>query len=218
MLKRVLPFVLCAVLVLTLAACAPAEEPVAPEAPAAAEVQNQVPVEPKDIPIEGFPSQGPEDAPILIIEFSDFECPFCTRWHEDVYQPLLEEYPDQIRLVYRNFPLVGLHANAYLAAEAAMCAGDQDNYWGYHEKLFQSELGLRESALHEYAAQLELDAETFSECLISGKYTAFIKQDIDYAMSIGVQSTPTFYVNGQLVVGAQPLPVFRSIIDAELAK
>lgn len=188
------------------------------EAPLAAEAPQQAPAENVDIPTEGYPSQGPEDAPIVIVEFSDFECPFCTKWHNEVYKPLLEEYPDQIRLVYRNFPLVGLHANAYLAAEAVLCAGDQDSYWDYHEKLFENELGLREAALHEYAEQLELDADIFRECLVSGKYTEFVKNDIDYAMSIGVQSTPTFYVNGRAVIGAQPLSVFQSIIEEELAK
>ncbi len=81
-------------------------------APPAAEAPQQAPAENMDILTEGYPSQGPEDAPIVIVEFSDFECPFCTKWHNEVYKPLLEEYPDQIRLVYRNFPLVGLHANA----------------------------------------------------------------------------------------------------------
>jgi len=99
-----------------------------------------------------------------------------------------------------------------------MCAGDQDAYWPYHEKLFESELGLREAALHEYAKQLELDTDSFESCLSSGKYTDFVKEDMDYAMSIGVQSTPTFYVNGQVVIGAQPIQVFRQIIDEELAK
>ena len=178
----------------------------------------QAPAEPRDVPIEGFPSEGPDDAPIVIVEFSDFECPFCTKWHNEVYLPLLEEYPDQIKLVYRNFPLTSLHANAYLSAEAAMCAGDQDAYWAYHEKLFESELGLREAALYEYADQLQLDTGSFENCLSSGKYTDFVKEDMDYAISIGVQSTPTFYVNGRLLIGAQPLQVFSQVIDEELAK
>ena len=187
-------------------------------APAAEAQAPQAPAEPRDVPIEGFPSEGPDDAPIVIVEFSDFECPFCTKWHNEVYLPLLEEYPDQIKLVYRNFPLTSLHANAYLSAEAAMCAGDQDAYWAYHEKLFESELGLREAALYEYADQLQLDTGSFENCLSSGKYTDFVKEDMDYAISIGVQSTPTFYVNGRVIIGAQPLQVFTQIIDEELAK
>ena len=190
------------------------------EVPAADEVQ-QEPAQQEairyDIPTEGFPFDGPEDAPIVIVEFSDFECPFCTKWHNETYLPLLEEYPDQIKLVYRNFPLTSIHPNAYLSAEAAMCAGDQDAYWPYHEKLFVGEHGLSKLALNEYARELELDTATFEECLESRRYQDFVRADMDYAISIGVQSTPTFYINGQLVVGAQPIQVFRQIIDRELA-
>ncbi len=177
----------------------------------------EAPAERRDIPTEGFPSEGPYDAPIVIVEFSDFQCPYCTKWHNEVYQPLLEEYPDQIKLVYRNFPLTSIHPDAYLAAEAAMCAGDQNSYWAYHEKLFQSEYGLSILALNEYASELQLDTATFEECVDSQKYTDFVRNDMEYAMSIGVQSTPTFYINGQLVIGAQPIQVFRQIIDSELA-
>lgn len=170
-----------------------------------------------DVPTEGFPSEGPADAPIVIVEFSDFQCPFCTKWHNETYQPLLDEYPDQIKLVYRNFPLTSLHPDAYLSAEAAMCAGDQDSYWPYHEALFEGAYGLSEDALKQYAKELGLDTATFNECLDSNAYKDFVRADMDYAMSIGVQSTPTFYVNGILIVGAQPIQVFRSVIDDELA-
>lgn len=181
----------------------------------------EAPTEPAlvlDIPTEGFPSEGPDDAPIVIVEFSDFECPFCTKWHNETYLPLREKYPDEIKLVYRNFPLTGLHANAYLAAEAAMCAGDQERYWDYHEALFESKLGMGADAFKAYAAELGLDTATFNECLDSRKYKDFVKEDMAYAASIGVQSTPTFYINGKPVIGAQPLAVFEQIIQAELAK
>ena len=170
-----------------------------------------------DVPTEGFPSEGPDDAPIVIVEFSDFECPFCTKWHNETYLPLLEEYPDQIKLVYRNFPLTSLHPNAYLAAEAAICAGDQDRYWDYHEALFENQYGLSEDALLQYAEELGLEMDSFSTCLIEREYKDFVRADMDYAISIGVQSTPTFYVNGILIVGAQPIQVFRSVIEDELA-
>lgn len=173
---------------------------------------------PRDVPTESFPSEGPDDAPIVIVEFSDFQCPFCTKWHNETYLPLLEEYPDQIKLVYRNFPLTSLHPDAYLSAEAAMCAGDQGRYWDYHEALFESIYGLSQDALKQYAEELALDTVSFDECLDSHKYQDFVRADMEYAMSIGVQSTPTFYVNGQLVVGAQPIQVFRQIIELELAK
>jgi protein-disulfide isomerase len=181
------------------------------DAPAAGEVRRV------DVPTEGFPFEGPVDAPIVIVEFSDFQCPFCTKWHNETYKPLLEEYPDQIKLVYRNFPLTSIHPDAYLSAEAAMCAGDQNRYWDYHEMLFEGIYGLSEDALRKYAEELDLDMATFNNCLDSQTYKQFVRDDMDYAASIGVQSTPTFYVNGTLIVGAQPIQVFRSVIDDELA-
>lgn len=191
----------------------------APTAPAVAQQQNAEPAVAQrvDVPTEGFPSEGPDDAPIVIVEFSDFECPFCTKWHNETYLPLLEEYPDQIKLVYRNFPLTSLHPNAYLSAEAAMCAGDQDRYWDYHEALFESQYGLSQAALIQYAEELNLEMNAFTTCVEERQYKDFVRADMDYAMSIGVQSTPTFFVNGQAVIGAQPLDVFRQIIELELA-
>ncbi len=185
--------------------------PQAADAPAAAAA-------PRDIPTDGFPSEGPDDAPIVIVEFSDFQCPFCTKWHNETYLPLMEEYPDQIKLVYRNFPLTSIHPDAYLSAEAAMCAGDQDRYWDYHEALFESVYGLNSDALKQYAEDLGLEMTSFTVCLNEHEYKDFVRADMEYAMSIGVQSTPTFYVNGILIVGAQPVQVFRSVIDDELAK
>lgn len=170
-----------------------------------------------DIPTEGFPSTGPDDASIVIVEFSDFECPYCTKWHNEVYLPLIEEYPDQIKLVYRNFPLVGLHANAFLASEAAFCAGDQGEYWAYHEKLFEGEYGLGETAFLTYAQEINLDMATFSDCLTSHKYKEFVQADMDFAAELGVRSTPTFFLNGLAIVGAQPLEIFTQIIEQELA-
>lgn len=191
---------------------APTTTPVVAQEAAPAQVQYV------DVPTAGFPSEGPDDAPIVIVEFSDFQCPFCTKWHNETYLPLLEEYPDQIKLVYRNFPLTNLHPDAYLSAEAAMCAGDQDRYWDYHEALFESKYGLSEDALKTYAEELGLEMNSFTVCLEEGEYRDFVRADMDYAMSIGVQSTPTFYINGRVVVGAQPIEVFRQVIDAELEK
>ncbi len=195
---------------------APAQE----EAPSAA--GEQLPAEEQeitryDIPSDGFPSEGPDDAPIVIVEFSDFQCPYCTKWHDETYKPLLEAYPDQIKLVYRNFPLTSIHPDAYLSAEAAMCAGDQDRYWDYHEALFESKYGLGIDSLKQYAEELGLDMDTFSSCLDSHEYQEFVQADMDFAANLGVRSTPTFFVNGLAVVGAQPMQVFQQIIDSELA-
>lgn len=169
-----------------------------------------------DIPTEGFPSLGPEDAPIVIVEFSDFQCPFCRRFHDETYQSLLEAYPGQIRFVYRNLPLTSIHPAAMPSAIASLCAKDQNAYWDYHEKLFSSEQ-LDEETFIRYAADLGLDTEKFTACLASGEHDAEIQEDMSFAIDLGVQSTPTFFVNGLAIVGAQPLANFQQLIDKELA-
>jgi protein-disulfide isomerase len=169
-----------------------------------------------DVPSDGFPSIGPADAPITIVEFSDYQCPFCRRWHEDVYEPLLAAYPGQIKLVYRHLPLTSIHPDAMAAAEAAMCAGEQDAYWPYHEKLFGSET-LGNQTYVQYAQDLSLNMETFESCLTEHRYQAEIESDSNFATDLGVRSTPTFFINGLALVGAQPLDVFKQIIDKELA-
>jgi len=169
-----------------------------------------------DIPTDGFPSLGPADAPITIVEFSDFECPFCRRFEQDTYQGLLDAYPNKIRFVYRNLPLTSIHPDAMDAAIAALCANDQNVFWKYHDKLFSSET-LGQATYLQYAADLSLNMDTFKACLTSGSHDAFIKQDMDFSLGLGVQSTPTFFINGLAIVGAQPLASFQQIIDKELA-
>ena len=169
-----------------------------------------------DVASEGFPSIGPADAPITIVEFSDYQCPFCKRWHDEVYQSLLNEYPGQIRLVYRHLPLTSIHPDAFPAAEAAMCAGEQNSYWPYHEMLFSNtELG--SSIYTRYAQELGLDLNSFETCVAERKYEENVQSDLDFALGLGVRSTPTFFINGLAVVGAQPLNVFKQVIDKELA-
>ena len=169
-----------------------------------------------DVPSDGFYATGPEDAPITIIEFSDYQCPFCRRWHQEVYQSLLAAYPGKIKLVYRHLPLTSIHPDAFPAAEAAMCAGEQNAYWQYHEKLFASEL-LGTEVYKQYAQELGLDVTTFEACITDHKYQQAIQEDSDFAVNLGVRSTPTFFVNGLAIVGAQPLEVFKQVIDKELA-
>ncbi|MCE9645468.1 MAG: DsbA family protein [Chloroflexi bacterium] len=176
----------------------------------------QSPYKRYDIPTEGFPSIGPADAPITIVEFSDFQCPFCRRFEQDTYQPLLDAYPGQIRFVYRNLPLTSIHPNAMPAAIASLCANDQDAYWPYHDKLFANE-NLDEATYIQHATDLGLDVEKFTACLSDGSHDAEIKADMDFSLSLGVQSTPTFFINGLAIVGAQPLENFKQLIDKELA-
>ena len=180
---------------------------------------------------DGFHSLGPADAPITIVEFSDYQCPFCYRWHAQVYDALMQAYPDQIRFVYSNFPL-SFHQNAFPAAEAALCAGDQDAYWEYHDVLFdkqdalnnQAGTVLEQSAYSQYASDLGLDVAAFEECMTSRKYQQFIQDDMSYASSLpndstgepAVGGTPTFFINGYRLGGAYPIEYFKQIIDAEL--
>lgn len=198
-------------------------EPAAGDAASVSAVTNpQAPVETPqvvryDIPVDDDPILGAEDAPITIIEFSDYECPYCRQWHADVYVQLLDTYGDQIRFVYRDFPLESIHANAKPAAEAANCANEQGVFWDYHDKLFSMELGLSSDAYQEYASQLDLDADEFKECIESGRFQEEVQSDFEFAANLGVRSTPTFFINGIAVVGAQPFEVFQQVIEKELA-
>jgi len=160
---------------------------------------------------------GPADAPITIIEFSDYQCPYCVRWYEQVYQLLMQEYAGKIRFVYRDFPLISLHPDAAPAANAANCAGEQNAYYQFHDALFSNQLGLVRHAYIQYATSLGLDVDAFQTCLDEERYAGEVEADMRYGYSIGVSSTPTFYINGLAVVGAQPYEIFQQIIEQELA-
>ncbi len=184
----------------------------APENTAAqpAGIQN----EPKryDIPTEGFPSIGPEDAEIVLVEFSDFGCSYCAKWHNETFVELLEAYPDQIRFVYYDVPF-----RAFSASEAAKCAEEQDAFWEYHDRLFSYEYGLEGDAFVKYAEELNLDMDAFNKCMSNHSYQSIIQENMDFATKLGVNSTPTFFVNGIPLVGAQPIDAFKKLIDLELA-
>lgn len=167
---------------------------------------------------EHDPFFGPEDAPITIIEFSDFECPFCQRHFAQVYPQLLAEYPGQIRFVYKDFPLTSIHPNARDAALAAQCADEQGEFWDYHDLLFSGRLAFTVESYQQYASELELDAEAFATCLDEERYSEQVAADMDLARTLGVQSTPTFFINGIGIVGAQPFDVFAQVIDYELSQ
>lgn len=165
------------------------------------------------------PSIGPENASVTIIEFSDFQCPFCTK-AEPVISQILENYKGKVRFVYRDFPL-SFHQYAQKAAEASECADEQGKFWKYHDTLFekQSEWSSEGVAkLKEYAADLGLNAEQFNKCLDSGKYASEVQKDFTDGQEAGVSGTPAFFINGKALVGAQPFEAFQQIIEQELSK
>ena len=162
------------------------------------------------------PSQGPVDAPIQVVEYSDFECPYCGRAKPAVHQ-VLEEYGDRVRLVFRNFPL-GIHANARPAAVASLCAQEQDQFWDYHDLLFAHQRELRAVDLIRYAGDLGLDVAAFGACFGSGRHDAKVDADLASGEQFGVTGTPAFFVNGRRLSGAQPFSVFKNLIDDELAR
>ena len=160
------------------------------------------------------PAQGPASAPIELIEFSDFQCPYCQRAHPTVKQ-VLDAYGGRIRLVYRNYPLPN-HPNARPAAEAAQCANEQGKFWQYHDRLFTNPSKLSDADLKQSAAELGLDASRFNACVDSHKYKAVVDADIKDGTAAGVSGTPAFFINGRALSGAQPFEAFKRIIDEEL--
>ncbi len=167
-----------------------------------------------EVSVDDDPSLGPADAPITIVEFSDFNCPYCEKWHVETFQPLLAAYPDQIRFVYRDFPITS--AESLVAAQAAHCADDQDAYWAFHDALLSGGLDLGRQAYEEYATRLGLNVEALLACMDSEKYRDEVEADARYAAGLGASGTPTFFINGLPLVGAQPLAQFQAIIDKEL--
>ncbi len=168
------------------------------------------------VPTDGFPSIGPADAPIVLVEFADFQCPYCRQWEQQTYQPLLAAYPGKIRFVYRDFPLTSIHPNAEPSAEAAQCANEQGKFWEFHDKLFSSD-NLGDAVYQQYAQDIGLDMTKFNDCYSSHKYASNIQADSNFAINLGVNSTPTFFINGLALIGAQPLSAFTNVIDKELA-
>lgn len=189
----------------------------AAQAQTSADVQIPAQVTRYDVSTDDDPSLGPADAPITIIEFSDYQCPFCIRWYQTVSSRLLKDYQGKIRFVYRDLPLSAIHPEAQAAAEAADCAGEQSAYWQYHDALFSEKYGLGVDAYDRYATDLSLNTQAFNLCLAQHRYKSEVDADASYATDLGVNSTPAFFINGLYVMGAQPYEVFQQIIDKELA-
>jgi protein-disulfide isomerase len=163
------------------------------------------------------PSLGPEDAPVTIVEFSDYQCPFCSR-AEPVIKQILERYPSEVRLVFRHFPLDRIHPQARGAAEAAACANEQDRFWDYHRRLFIPGTKFDPESLQQYASDLELDVEAFRTCVEERRYQAAVETDVREGREAGITGTPGFFVNGILLKGAKPLDDFVALIDKELGR
>jgi protein-disulfide isomerase len=169
-----------------------------------------------EVSIHGAPVRGSADAPVTIVEFSDFECPFCKQTRPTLKQ-LLERYPGKVRLVYRDFPLDSIHPQARRAAEAARCASDQGKFWEYHDVLFTQSPELALEDLRRYGGQVGLDVTKFDACLTAGVYKAAVQRDLDEGTRLGITGTPAFFINGRILSGAQPIEAFTRLIDQELA-
>jgi protein-disulfide isomerase len=160
--------------------------------------------------------RGPVDAPITIVEFSDFECPYCGRV-EDTLRQLQFRYANQLRLAYRDFPM-DFHPRAEPAAQASRCALAQGKYWPYHDLLFANQQHLESSDLSKYAVQLEMDAKKFDGCIAQKTFRAEVQRDLDEGQKLGIAGTPAFYINGMVLSGAVPLEEFERLIDRELER
>jgi protein-disulfide isomerase len=169
-----------------------------------------------DITANG-PAIGPENAPVTIVEFSDYQCPFCKR-AEPTLQQIALRYPDQVRIVYRHFPLDSIHPLARPAAEAAACAEEQGKFWEFHSLVWEATPDLGPEKLSEMAASLELDADAFGACVEERRFQARVQLDLDEGQAAGVNGTPAFFVNGIPLSGARSLDDFVQVIESELAR
>jgi len=159
--------------------------------------------------------KGNPDAPVTIVEFSDYQCPFCKK-SESTLNDLLTKYGSRVKLAYMDFPLREMHPQASKAAEAARCAGEQGKFWEYHDVLYKNQTKLNGAELLTYARTLNLDEKSFQSCLDSGKFKSKVEADLEQGQKVGVAGTPGFFINGVFLSGAQPQAEFEKIIDHQL--
>ena len=177
----------------------------------------------KKITIKGNPVKGPKDAKVTIVEFSDFQCPYCARAHKTLSEQVLKEYGDQVLVVYKNFPL-GFHKWAEPAAIAGECAGeqDQDNFWVLYDYYFNNQQQLNEGNIKEKSlealAETKIDKDKWNDCYDNKKTADLVRADMEEGKSVGVTGTPAFIINGRFLSGAQPFPKFKAVIDDELQR
>lgn len=158
------------------------------------------------------PNLGNPQAGIQIVEFSDFQCPYCAQAHT-IMRELLNKYPNNFYYIYRDFPLEDIHPQARLAAEAAACAHEQQKFWPYHDLLFNNQSKLELGNLLNYATQVGIDSQNFTDCLKSGKYQSEVKKDQADGLAAKVTATPTFFVNGEKIEGVISLEDWEKILN-----
>lgn len=174
----------------------------------------ELPPERVDVQIGGFPTLGDASAPVTIVEFADFQCPFCASMNP-ILREIVKSSNGKVKLVHRDFPLPN-HRQAWRAAEAARCAADQQKFWEFQERLFQRSSALSESTFHEMALASSLDTATFERCMTDGRHTAAIRADIDEGRRVGVRATPTFVINGTVLRGAVTKTDLQNAVDAAM--
>lgn len=162
-------------------------------------------------------SIGPETAAVTLVEFSDFQCPFC-RQTVPTLERIRETYGDQVRVVWKDFPLTQIHPEAFKAAEAGNCAREQGRFWEYHDQLFDNQQALRPDDLKQHAVAAGLDEASFNACLDSARHGGRVQEHVSLGTELGINSTPTVFINGRRVTGAQPYETFAAIIDEELER
>jgi len=189
-----------------------------------------LPLQPIKISLDDDPIRGNPDAPITIVEFSDYQCPFCAKFYAQTLPLLLEEYIDEgkVNLVYRDFPVQRIHPNALAAAAAAECADEQGKYWEYHDTLFEKQNAWAKldsnsaiSTFSQFAAEIELEQQQFDNCLESGKYLEEVQADFSDGKNYQVTGTPGFFIGNEdigfvKIIGAKPYDAFKKVIDAQL--
>ncbi len=179
------------------------------------------------IGVDDDPVLGDANAKVTMIEFGDYQCPSCRLFWKDVEPRLKKDYIDtgKVKLVFRDFPIVQIHPEAMLAAIAVNCAADQTKYWQYHDKVFREQynrgdgvIRFKDTDLKKWAKDTGVDTKTFDQCLDSGRYQDEVAKDKADGDRVGIEGTPFFFINGRVVGGAQPYPVFRKVIEEELKK
>jgi protein-disulfide isomerase len=193
---------------------------------AMANIQPGVAVQPTETPVPrqnvtftSAPTWGPADAKVKIVEFSDFQCPFCEIFYKQTYQLIKQRYGDKVQFAFRHFPIAQIHPDAERASMASECANEQGKFWEYHDALFLNQKNLSRDALVQYANQIKVpNIEQFTTCLDSQKYLTKVQDDLNAGINYSVTGTPTFFINGNILVGAQQFATFAAYIDQELAQ